>query len=77
MDRKVYDVILQIWKYLKKYIPLATSNDDSVWDGISDESSAIYNSTEGMPEYLREMTLKMILAAIELLDGIHKEGKTS
>jgi len=75
MDKKAYNIILQVWKFTKKYIPLATSNEDSVWDGIRDESNAIYDSTKDMPKYFREMTSKMILGSIDLLEGIYREEK--
>lgn len=73
MDKKAYNIILQVWKFTKKYIPLATSKEDSVWDGIREESNAIYDSTKDMPEYFREMTSKMILGSIDLLEGIYRE----
>jgi hypothetical protein len=73
MDKEAYRIITELWKFTKKYIPLATSKEDSVWDGIREESNAIYDSTKDMPEYFREMTSKMILGSIDLLEGIYRE----
>lgn len=73
MDKEANRVINEVWKFLKKYLPLCKSDDDSVWDGIRDDSNAIYSSTDGMPKYFREMTSKMILGSIDLLEGIYRE----
>ncbi len=74
MDKEANKVINDIWRFLKKYLPLCKSNDESVWDGIRDDSNAIYESTKDKPDYFREMTSKMILGAIDLLEGIYREG---
>ena len=75
MDKEAYRIITEVWKFEKKYLPLCKTDDDEVWDGIRDESNAIYDSTKDMPEYFREMTSKMILGAIDLLEGIYREEK--
>ena len=75
MDKEAYRIITEIWKFEKKYIALCKSDAEEVWDGIRDESNAIYDSTKDMPEYFREMTSKMILGAIDLLEGIYREEK--
>lgn len=72
MDKKAYNIILQVWKFTKKYLALDNTSDD-YWDNLRDESNAIYNSTKDEPEYFREMTSKMILGAIDLLEGLYRE----
>lgn len=73
MDKEANRVINEIWKFLKKYMPICTSPDESVWDAIREDCTKIYNSTEDMPEYFRDMTSKMIVAAADLLEGIYRE----
>lgn len=74
MDKDVYKIITDLWQFTKKYLPLCKSSSEEVWDGIRDDGNAIYKSTEGKPEYFREMTSKMIVAAITLLEGIYREN---
>lgn len=73
MEKETYRIITEVWKFLKKYIPECKSDSDAVWDGIRDDSNAIYDSTKEMPGYFREMTSKMILGAIDLLEGMYRE----
>lgn len=75
MDKEAYRIITEVWQFTKKYLPLCKSDDESVWDGIRDESNAIYDSTKDRPEYFREMTSKMILGSIDLLEGIYRDNR--
>lgn len=70
---EVKKVYVQLWDFTKKYLPQCTSPDESVWDAIRDDCTRIYNSTEDMPEYFRDMTSKMIVAAADLLEDIYRE----
>lgn len=75
MDKEAYRIITEIWKFTKKYLERTDNQSEEYWDGVRDESNAIYSSTDGQPEYFREMTSKMILGAIDLLEGIYREEK--
>lgn len=73
MDKEAYRIITEIWKFTKKYLERTDNQSEEYWDGVRDESNAIYSSTDGQPKYFREMTSKMILGAIDLLEGIYRE----
>ena len=75
MDKEAYRIITEIWKFTKKYLEQTDNQSEEYWDGVRDESNAIYSSTDGQPKYFREMTSKMILGAIDLLEGIYREEK--
>ena len=75
MDKETYRIITEIWQFLKKYIPVCTSNAEEVWDSIREDCTRIYASTSGQPGYFRAMAEKMLVAACELLEGIYKEGQ--
>lgn len=76
MDKETYKIITEVWKFTKKYLDDIQNNQtDKYWDGVRDDSNAIYSSTDGQPKYFREMTSKMILGAIDLLEGIYREEK--
>lgn len=73
MDKEAYRIITEVWKFTKKYLERTDNQSEEYWDGVRDESNAIYSSTDGQPKYFREMTSKMILGAIDLLEGIYRE----
>lgn len=75
MDKEAYRIITEVWKFTKKYLERTDNQSEEYWDSVRDESNAIYDSTKDMPEYFREMTSKMILGAIDLLEGIYREEK--
>lgn len=68
-----YQIITDLWKLLKKYIPLAPNADDKTFTELWEESNAIYDSTKDMPEYYREGVSMMIRGALGILDGMYKE----
>ena len=68
-----YQIITDLWKLLKKYIPLAPNADDKTFTDLWKESNAIYDSTKDMPEYYREGVSMMIRGALGILDGMYKE----
>lgn len=68
-----YQIITDLWKMLKKYIPLAPDADDKTFTELWEESNAIYDSTKDMPEYYREGVSMMIRGALGILDGMYKE----
>ena len=68
-----YQIITDLWKLLKKYIPLAPNADDKTFTDLWEESNAIYDSTRDMPEYYREGVSMMIRGALGILDGMYKE----
>lgn len=68
-----YQIITDLWKLLKKYIPLAPNADDKTFTDLWEESNAIYDSTKDMPEYYREGVSMMIRGALGILDGMYKE----
>ncbi len=68
-----YQIITDLWKMLKKYIPLAPNADDKTFIELWEESNAIYDSTKDMPEYYREGVSMMIRGALGILDGMYKE----
>ena len=68
-----YQIITDLWKLLKKYIPLALNADDKTFTDLWEESNAIYDSTKDMPEYYREGVSMMIRGALGILDGMYKE----
>lgn len=73
MDKEAYRIITEVWKFTKKYLERTDNQSEEYWDGVRDESNAIYDSTKDMPKYFREMTSKMILGSIDLLEGIYRE----
>ena len=74
LKKETFRIQQELWNFLKKYIDSASDNHtDAYWDAIRDDCTKIYNSTEDMPEYFREMTSKMIVAAADLLEGIYRE----
>lgn len=75
MDKEAYKIITEVWKFTKKYLERTDNQSEEYWDGVRDESNTIYSSTDGQPKYFREMTSKMILGAIDLLEGIYREEK--
>ena len=75
MDKEANRVINEVWKFLKKYLPLCKTEDEAVWDGIRDDSNAIYESTKDLPDYFRDMTSDMIVGACKLLEGVYREDK--
>ena len=73
INKTTYKIITDLWKLLKKYIPLAPNADDKTFTELWEESNAIYDSTKDMPEYYREGVSMMIRGALGILDGMYKE----
>lgn len=73
INKTTYKIITDLWKLLKKYIPLAPNADDKTFTNLWEESNAIYDSTKDMPEYYREGVSMMIRGALGILDGMYKE----
>lgn len=75
LKKEAFRIQQEIWNFTKKYLERTDNQTDEYWDGVRDDSNAIYSSTDGQPEYFRKMTSKMILGAIDLLEGIYREEK--
>jgi ribosomal protein S24E len=72
MKDEVYKKITEIWNFTKKYLAVAEAKDHGGWEDYADDARKIYNSTEGMPEYFREMTFKMTQGAMDLVEGVYR-----
>lgn len=75
LKKEAFRIQQEVWNFTKKYLERTDNQTDEYWDGVRDDSNALYSSTDGQPEYFREMTSKVILGAIDLLEGIYREEK--
>jgi len=75
MEKDVYKIMGEIWKLAKKYIPISKTMSDKEWQNFMNENTSIYKSTEDKPSYYREMTSKMLLGVMDLIEGMYKEGR--
>lgn len=75
LKKEAFRIQQEVWNFTKKYLNRTDNQTDEYWEGVRDDSNAIYSSTDGQPKYFREMTSKMILGAIDLLEGIYREEK--
>lgn len=75
LKKEAFRIQQEVWNFTKKYLERTDNQSEEYWDGVRDDSNAIYSSTDGQPEYFRKMTSKMILGAIDLLEGIYREEK--
>ena len=75
LKKEAFRIQQELWNFTKKYLERTDNQSEEYWDGVRDDSNAIYSSTDGQPEYFRKMTSKMILGAIDLLEGIYREEK--
>lgn len=73
LKKEAFRIQQEVWNFTKKYLERTDNQTDEYWDGVRDDSNAIYSSTDGQSEYFRKMTSKMILGAIDLLEGIYRE----
>lgn len=76
MDKEIYKIISEVWKYLKKYLPMIGSNDESDWDKVNAEIHNILALSDDKPEYYKTFVFKICDAAHGLLHDMHyAEGR--
>lgn len=76
MDKEIYKIISEVWKYLKKYLPMVGSNKESDWDEINAEIRNILALSDGKSESFKNFTFKVCDAANGLLYDLHfAEGR--
>lgn len=75
MEKQIYKTISDLWLLIKKYLPLAPNGSDEVWENLMSECNALLDKVKDQPQYYQDMTEKMVLGALDLLDGINKENR--
>ena len=76
LKKEAFRIQQEVWNFTKKYIENIQDNQsDAYWDGIRDDASAIHDSTNAQPEYVRQFAQDMLLASITMLEKIYREEK--
>lgn len=72
----IYKIITDAWKFAKKYLANIDKNtSDEYWSKMVEESNAIYVSTEGQPDYVRQFHKDIMKAVIALLEEIYRKER--